>query len=87
MLIQSLNMLRNHLVNTTDWAKQETQVMTTSPYGIAIMKGPVVTIMTNIGSPVRIACILVTLRCADPAYSPKTVRILLWVHHTPHLAP
>jgi hypothetical protein len=28
--------------------------MTVSPIGIALMKGPVVTVLTNIGSPVRI---------------------------------
>ena len=38
---------------TTDWAKQETQLMTTGPEGVAIMKGPVISILTNIGSPVR----------------------------------
>lgn len=50
-LITNLNKLRNFLVNTTDWAKQETQILTTSPYGIAIMKGPVISVLTNIGSP------------------------------------
>ncbi|KDR81372.1 hypothetical protein GALMADRAFT_239237 [Galerina marginata CBS 339.88] len=50
-LMTTLNQFRNFLVNTTDWAKQEAQILTSSPYGIAIMKGPVVSILTNIGSP------------------------------------
>ena len=50
--------LRNHLVRTSNttaqgWLHAKTQVMTVSPIGIAIMKGPVVTVVTNIGSPVR----------------------------------
>jgi len=51
--VATLNQLRNFLVTTTDWAKQETNLMTTGPQGIAIMKGPVISILTNIGSPVR----------------------------------
>lgn len=51
-LIATLNHLRNYLVSTSDWAKQETQLMTTGPEGVAIMKGPVISILTNIGSPV-----------------------------------
>jgi alpha-amylase len=50
-LISTLNHLRNFLVNSTDWVKQETQVLTTSQYGIAVMKGDVISIATNIGSP------------------------------------
>lgn len=45
---------RNFLVNTTSWATQQAQILTTSTYGIAIMKGSVISIMTNIGSPVRV---------------------------------
>ncbi|KAF9532429.1 glycoside hydrolase family 13 protein [Crepidotus variabilis] len=52
-LITTLNKFRNHLVNSTDWVKQPVQVMTASPEGIAIMKGPVISILTNIGSPPR----------------------------------
>jgi len=50
-LMTTLNQLRNFLGNTTDWLKQETQVLTTSPYGMGVMKGPVISIVTNIGSP------------------------------------
>lgn len=50
-LMTTLNQFRNFLVNTTDWAKQEAQILTSSPYGLGIMKGPVVSIVTNIGSP------------------------------------
>lgn len=52
-LIANLNQFRNFLVNTTDWAKNPTQVLTSSPYGIAILKGGVISVMTNIGSPPR----------------------------------
>ncbi|KAF4614639.1 hypothetical protein D9613_002835 [Agrocybe pediades] len=50
-LMTTLNKLRNFLVNTTDWAKQEAQILTSSPHGIALIKGPVISIVTNIGSP------------------------------------
>lgn len=49
---------RNFLVNTTDWVTQEAQILTTSPYGLAIMKGPVISIVTNIGSPVHLSSFL-----------------------------
>jgi len=52
-LMSTLNQFRNFLVNTTDWVKQEAQILTTSPYGVAIMKGPVISVVTNIGSPSR----------------------------------
>lgn len=51
-LITTLNKLRNYLVKSTDnWLHSETQVLTTSAHGLAIMKGPIISIMTNIGSP------------------------------------
>jgi len=50
-LIKTLNQLRNFLVKKTDWLKQETHILTSSPYGIAVIKGQVITIATNIGSP------------------------------------
>jgi len=50
-LMTTLNQFRNFLVNTTDWVTQEAQILTSSPYGLGIMKGPVVSIVTNIGSP------------------------------------
>jgi alpha-amylase len=50
-LITKLNQLRNHLVATSDWAAQPAQVLTTSPEGIALMKGPVLSMLTTIGSP------------------------------------
>ncbi|KAJ3486824.1 hypothetical protein NLJ89_g11774 [Agrocybe chaxingu] len=50
-LMATLNQFRNFLVNTTDWVKQEAELLTTSPYGFALMKGSVISILTNIGSP------------------------------------
>lgn len=50
-LIQKLNQLRNHLVNSSDWATQPATILTTSPQGIALMKGPVLSMLTTIGSP------------------------------------
>ncbi|KAG2080264.1 glycoside hydrolase family 13 protein [Suillus cothurnatus] len=50
-LMTTLNQFRNFLVNNTQWATTPTQVLTTSPYGIATLKGDCVSIMTNIGSP------------------------------------
>ncbi|EIM82537.1 glycoside hydrolase family 13 protein [Stereum hirsutum FP-91666 SS1] len=50
-LTATVNMIRNYLTNQTDWAKTPAQVLTTEPDGIAIMKGEVLSILTNIGSP------------------------------------
>ncbi|KAI0005872.1 glycoside hydrolase family 13 protein [Russula compacta] len=50
-LTATLNKLRNYLVNNTNWAQSRTQVLEVTPNGLAIMKGDVVTIMTDIGSP------------------------------------
>ncbi|KAG1882923.1 glycoside hydrolase family 13 protein [Suillus subluteus] len=50
-LMTTLNQFRNFLVNNTQWATTPMQVLTTSPYGIATLKGDCVSIMTNIGSP------------------------------------
>ncbi|KAJ2931426.1 hypothetical protein H1R20_g5722, partial [Candolleomyces eurysporus] len=51
--ITTFNKLRNFLVNnnSTDWAKSKTTILTTSPHGFAFLKGSVISIMTNIGSP------------------------------------
>ncbi|KAJ3737415.1 glycoside hydrolase family 13 protein [Lentinula guzmanii] len=56
--IQMLNQFRNYLVNSTastsnPWTTAETQVLTASQYGIAIMKGDVITVLTNVGSPAQ----------------------------------
>ncbi|KAI0928231.1 hypothetical protein AcW1_005538 [Taiwanofungus camphoratus] len=51
-LMTTLNKLRNFLVNgKSGWLNSSAEVLSTSPYGIGIMKGEVVTILTNIGSP------------------------------------
>ncbi|KAJ6618289.1 glycoside hydrolase superfamily [Mycena sp. CBHHK59/15] len=50
-LISTLNQLRNFLVNTTDWATQDTQVLTHDNNGLAFKKGDVVTVLTSIGAP------------------------------------
>jgi len=49
--IATLNQFRNFLNSTGDWLHEDTQILTLSPYGIAIMKGSVISILTNIGSP------------------------------------
>lgn len=46
-----LNQLRNFLVKTTDWTKSETTLLTSSPHGFAFLKGSIISILTNIGSP------------------------------------
>ncbi|KAG2360827.1 glycoside hydrolase family 13 protein [Suillus spraguei] len=61
-LMTTLNQFRNFLVNNTQWATTPTKVLTTSPYGIATLKGDCVSIMTNIGSPPQNVSI--------PAYTP-----------------
>lgn len=52
-LIARLNMVRNYLIHSTDWVTQPTNVLTVSDNGIGVMKGPVVSVLTNIGSPPR----------------------------------
>lgn len=51
-LVTTLNKLRNFLINTTtDWLTSEMEVLTTTDTGISILKGSVISVMTNIGSP------------------------------------
>ncbi|KZT44175.1 glycoside hydrolase family 13 protein [Sistotremastrum suecicum HHB10207 ss-3] len=50
-LITTLNTFRNFLVNTTDWATSNTSVLTIGPNELAIMKGSVISVLTNVGSP------------------------------------
>ncbi|KLO12021.1 alpha-amylase [Schizopora paradoxa] len=50
-LVTKLNTFRNFLVNTTDWATTPMQVLTSSPNATAILKGKIVSVVTNIGSP------------------------------------
>jgi hypothetical protein len=53
MFLLHVVQLRNYLVANTNWAQSRTQVLHVTSQGIVIMKGSVVTILTNIGSPVR----------------------------------
>ncbi|THV08060.1 glycoside hydrolase family 13 protein [Dendrothele bispora CBS 962.96] len=50
-IMTKLNQLRNFLVNTTEWATSEPQVLSSSQYGLSFVKGDVISIITNIGSP------------------------------------
>ncbi|KII88904.1 glycoside hydrolase family 13 protein [Plicaturopsis crispa FD-325 SS-3] len=50
-LMATLNQFRNHLVNATDWTTQSAEALTYDAHGLAIMKGDVLSVMTNIGSP------------------------------------
>ncbi|KAI0085427.1 alpha-amylase [Irpex rosettiformis] len=51
-LIGKLNGLRNYLINSTDsFLSSDVQVLSSSDIGISIMKGPVISVLTNIGSP------------------------------------
>jgi alpha-amylase len=66
----TLNQLRNFLINSTDsqdWLHSKIQVLTASPVGIAFMKGSVVTVLTNIGSPPQNSSITMTT-----PFSPST---------------
>lgn len=47
---------------TSGWLHQPAQLLTTSPWGIAIMKGDVISIMTTVGSPVRVSTFTVSIR-------------------------
>jgi alpha-amylase len=46
-------------VKTTDWATSKTEVLTTSPHGIAILKGHVLSVLTTVGSPPKGAAVAV----------------------------
>ena len=47
--------LRNFMINSTsDWITTPMEVLNTTPEGIVFSKGDITTILTNIGSPVRL---------------------------------
>jgi len=48
--VTKLNQLRNFLINSTDWLKSETNILSSTPNATAISKGNVLTVVTNIGS-------------------------------------
>jgi alpha-amylase len=54
-MIKTLNQFRNFLVNGSaangDWLHSKTQVLAANNIGIVLMKGHVITVLTNIGSP------------------------------------
>ncbi|KAF8502450.1 alpha-amylase [Gautieria morchelliformis] len=51
-MIATLNKLRNFLTNGTDsWTTSQAEVLTMTSNELAIMKGDVISVMTNIGSP------------------------------------
>jgi len=53
-MTKTLNQIRNFLVNSTaskDWLHSKMQIVGKSNIGLAFMKGDVVTVVTNIGSP------------------------------------
>ncbi|KAH0830442.1 glycoside hydrolase family 13 protein [Lanmaoa asiatica] len=50
-LMSTMNQFRNFLVNNTDWVNSSMQILTSTNDGIAISKGNVISILTNIGSP------------------------------------
>ncbi|KAI5124072.1 hypothetical protein M0805_003899 [Coniferiporia weirii] len=50
-LTTTLNQFRNFLVNSSDWATQQMQVLTSNDVALAINKGNVISVVTNIGSP------------------------------------
>ncbi|KAN0075281.1 glycoside hydrolase family 13 protein [Tylopilus felleus] len=62
LLISTMNQFRNFLVNTTNWVDSSMQVLTFTPDAIAILKGGVVSVLTNVGSPPKNSSI--------PVYTP-----------------
>ncbi|KAF7311634.1 Not1-domain-containing protein [Mycena kentingensis (nom. inval.)] len=50
-LISTLNQLRHFLVDTKDWITQSTEVLAYTDHSIAFQKGPITTVLTNIGAP------------------------------------
>ncbi|EJD02103.1 alpha-amylase [Fomitiporia mediterranea MF3/22] len=52
-LVSTLNQFRNFLVNTSDFATQPMKVLASNDAALAINKGNVISVVTNVGSPVR----------------------------------
>jgi alpha-amylase len=53
-LISKLNKLRHWVIKTdSNYLTQRTSILSTTATDIIIQKGPVISVMTNIGSPVR----------------------------------
>ncbi|KAH8108459.1 alpha-amylase [Phellopilus nigrolimitatus] len=50
-MVTTLNQFRNFLVNTSDWATQQMEVLASTNGAIAINKANVLTVVTNVGSP------------------------------------
>lgn len=51
-IITTLNKFRNYMIQSSpDWLTSPSEVIATSPVGISILKGNVVSVMTTIGSP------------------------------------
>ena len=52
--ITMLNTLRNSLIQTSDWASEPAQIIAYTNSTLFLAKGFVISVMTNIGSPVRL---------------------------------
>ncbi|KAF8136155.1 glycoside hydrolase superfamily [Boletus edulis] len=50
-LMSTMNQFRNFLVNSTNWVNSSMQVLAATNHSIAILKGNVISVLTNIGSP------------------------------------
>ncbi|THH04818.1 hypothetical protein EW145_g5247, partial [Phellinidium pouzarii] len=50
-LTTTLNQFRNFLVNSSDWATQQMEVLASNDVALAIRKGSVISVVTNAGSP------------------------------------
>ncbi|KAG6379070.1 alpha-amylase [Boletus reticuloceps] len=50
-LMSTMNQFRNFLVNSTNWVNSSMQVLAATNDSIAILKGNVISVLTNIGSP------------------------------------
>ena len=53
--------------SSSDWVTTPMQVLNQTPQGIVISKGPVITALTNIGSPVSPARSMSVLRSSFPS--------------------
>lgn len=51
-IITALNKFRNYVIQTSpDWVTTHSEIISTSPVGISVLKGNVVTVLTTVGSP------------------------------------
>ena len=67
-MIAKLNKFRNFMISSSSsWVTTQVEVLSSTPQSIMFTKGPVITVLTNVGSPVCLR--------TEPPLSPLTVAL------------